>query len=180
MRTANLITLPTKDTTNLAKIDDILYYGETIFDDDETFCHLYLVCDTNMSVGDYFINKMRPDIGISRIQNKEHLDLLNIIEMQKVIATTDPSLNSLNIPTIDDVFVMEYAKKNGNIKEVRFENTTNENDVRAVNIFHIKQTYTRNEVLELCKKFYQIGLNNGSLLDWKDNAIDVESEYKKV
>lgn len=125
--------------------------------------HLYFISDRDIKEGDYFLS----DYGSFVLRNceggySEYPSSLK--DNKKIEATSDPSMN---ISLIPQSFVEKFVESQGEIKEVmietillhnlrggepEFETVVNTRKDNTVIIHKIKDSWTREEVIELIKR----------------------------
>ncbi len=132
--------------------------------------YLYVTSNDNILVHDWVLDstkQLRQVLNISS-DNRLYLsgiDFLSILPQscKKIIASTDESLNLSLIP-FD--FIKEYCKLNGNINKISVEyEITKYPDLHLLKLYNntisiksIKNNWSREEVIELCAKSWDMSL----------------------
>jgi len=146
------------------------------FQDDESFQHLYITSNEEIKVGDWFIANQLPHQLKAIVEGDYPYEVINSISgekefhskhwgMNKIIASTNPSLN-LPKPSTEFInkYISQYNKGNiisdimvefeadwENIEEVSRLKVDSNN---TITIKKIKDSYTRDEVVQLCWEAY--------------------------
>ena len=145
---------------------------------------LNILSDDEIKIGDWYFN------FINKITWQKKTEAVGKND-KKIIASTDKTLNVLEIP---EEFIKEYCKRGG-VNEVmvgykfQYNNlehvagcdegyyspeTTGLNNKTLKSISFIKENYTREEVIELCTKAY-----NSHAPSWCSCYISIEDWIKK-
>ena len=133
--------------------------------------HLYIISDDEIKEGDWMLDTIQSENPLE-LATKESIYFLNTPEQgwKKIIASTD---NSLNFPNIPEEFIKLYIEKYNSrnpIEEVEvkyilqhdlrtrdlekeFEHIPIIDSNNCISIQSIKDSYTREEVIQLLKKY---------------------------
>lgn len=103
--------------------------------------HLYFVSDDEIQVGDYYTIYDSKAIHKASGMNQNWYNEM----CKKVVATTDQSLNLLEIP---DQFINYYLDNNGDVDEVEV------NKYESTIFSSSSKLFTREEVVELLEKLH--------------------------
>lgn len=172
-------TLPTTETTKILKSKEagktFLYGTKKGENRDQRYQHMYICSNDPIKEGDSFINSncVLECISYSTDSNiiTAQFDSLvfNPKESYKIVASTD---RSLNVAPISNEFIEEFCTDEGifdvNVEWSMFPSCkvgcTNDNCnahnckfsyYPILNISKIKETYTKEEVIALCKKAFE-------------------------
>lgn len=123
--------------------------------------HLYFLNEEDIKDGDYYHYQHFGGDVIERAHSKSDFENLNKPDrfFKKVVAATDNKLDYLSVTPISREFIVHYAEQNNNgdtIESIVFEkdgSATMKINSEMQILSPIKNSWSRDEVIELIKKF---------------------------
>lgn len=157
--------------------------------------HLYILSDEKIKEGDWYYDPFDSKIRKALSNIDSHSIFSNC---KKIIATTDDTLTFKDdfyiryLPTIPDNFIDKFiAMYNTNpikdamveydeIGEAASEYKLKVDENNQIAISTTKETWTKDEVIKLCSRAYQLGSNSGYLSAANpEQEIDQNEEFQK-